>query len=90
MAPNSKRVDTTAGIVLILPGIALALLGPRFDGFAKGMCLGAGIAMILIGVYLIGARTRKPATKGDDAMWLPSRDHDDTDGTDGDTGRDQR
>ncbi|WP_018157605.1 hypothetical protein [Demetria terragena] len=83
MATNIKTVDYSAGIALILPGIALTLVSARFDGFVKGACQGAGIMMLLIGVYLIAARMRKPAARADtDGMWLPSRDgdasHDDT------------
>ena len=74
MATDPKRLDTTASIALILPGIALTLLGARFDGFEKGLCEGAGIMMILIGVYLLGARLRRPKRDADDSMWLPSRD----------------
>ena len=74
MVTTSKSLDSTASIALILPGIALTLLGPRFDGFPKGLCLGAGIMMILIGVYLLGARMRRPKAADEDGMWLPSRD----------------
>lgn len=73
MSSSPTRLDNTTGLAMILPGIALVILGPRFDGFVKGMLLGAGIALILIGVYLLAARRRRP-NDDPDQMWLPSRD----------------
>ena len=61
---------------MILPGIGLALLGTHFDGFVQGLCQGAGVALILLGVYLLGAHWRRPR-EDDGTMWLPSRDEGD-------------
>lgn len=60
----------------LLVGMLLALGGTRLDGFVGGACQGAGIALMLIAVAMIGGRMRA-AKKGDDqSMWLPSRDED--------------
>lgn len=74
MARNGRHLDQTMALGMIVPGIMLTILGPQFDGFVKGVCQGAGIALILLGVALLGARLRKPTTSDDDSLWLPSRD----------------
>ncbi len=52
-------------------GVALALLGPAlFDGFVKGLFIGAGVALVVLGVIVVSARWRARA----DGAWLPSRD----------------
>lgn len=67
-------------ISMILPGIGLALLGTRFDGFVQGLCQGAGVALILLGVYALGLLVRQrrddERDPGGPSMWLPSRDED--------------
>lgn len=63
----------------VIAGLALVTLSRSLDGFAQGLCVGAGIALILGGVALLSAhqrRTRKGGTSTDDRMWLPSRDED--------------
>ncbi|MDN5744284.1 MAG: hypothetical protein L0H31_04085 [Nocardioidaceae bacterium] len=74
----AKKPDPTTliPISLIFPGIGLTLLGSNLDGFVKGMCQGAGVMLILIGVFILGARFRSPREENSDAMWLPSRDED--------------
>ncbi len=84
---KTTRFDLTAGLILILPGIALTLISTHFDSFVKGMCQGAGVMLMLIGVWLIGAHRRRPRTDDSDGMWLPSRD---TPGREHEPRRDQR
>ena len=72
---NSAKTFITVGIVL---GLLLTLGGLRLDGFVGGACQGAGVALVLLGVYLLGAHGR--GTRGDisgteaEQWWLPSRD----------------
>ncbi|MDT0200973.1 hypothetical protein [Nocardioides sp. AE5] len=64
-------LTTTSGIAMIILGIATAqFVAPHFDGFVKGMAQGAGIALIILGVYFLASSFRKDA-------WLPSRERDD-------------
>lgn len=71
----SEKIYITVGIVV---GIFLSLGGLRVAGFFGGALQGAGIALILIGVYLLGARWRgtKGGAAGEESeqWWLPSRD----------------
>ncbi|AIY18555.1 hypothetical protein ACIRN4_20180 [Pimelobacter simplex] len=70
----------------VIAGLALVTISRSLDGFAQGLCVGAGIALILAGVALLSAhqRRRRPDAAnqdGDrsgrgDGMWLPSRDED--------------
>lgn len=57
---------------MILLGIGLTFLSRGFDGFASGFLIGAGITMMLLGVYVVSARNRigEKGRRG----WLPSRD----------------
>lgn len=63
-------------MVMILIGIALALLSRRFDSFVYGLFIGAALALILLGVALLSARWRGKDKPGNaaDGNWLPSRD----------------
>ncbi|TQK69882.1 MULTISPECIES: hypothetical protein [unclassified Nocardioides] len=61
-------------LVRIVLGIALTMAALPLDGLPRGFCQGAGVALILLGVLTLSARLRK--RKGDDGMWLPSRDED--------------
>lgn len=56
---------------MIFVGIALATPGPAwFDGFPKGLRLGAGVTLMLLGVIAVMARGRARS----DGSWLPRRD----------------
>ncbi|QIK76752.1 hypothetical protein [Nocardioides piscis] len=70
----TSRITLSSGVGLVLPGMALTWLGSELDGFLKGFCQGAGIMMMLLGVWLLAARLRRPSTDDPNAMWLPSRD----------------
>jgi hypothetical protein len=61
-------------VAIIAIGIALATIGSQIDGFVGGMGQGAGVTLILLGVYFLGLLWRQP--KGSDGTWLPSRDGD--------------
>lgn len=65
---------TTLGALLI--GMLLALAGTRLDGFLGGICQGAGLALIVLSVYMIGSRMRSAKKGEEQSMWLPSRDRD--------------
>lgn len=65
----------------ILLGILSVLLARGRDGFDKGLFLGAGIALMLMGVYVLSARIRAAkdtaedsTTRDESSTWLPSRD----------------
>lgn len=60
----------------LLAGMLLALAGTRLDGFVGGACLGAGIALIVLSVYMIGSRMRSAKKGEDQSMWLPSQGKD--------------
>jgi len=66
----------------VIAGLALVTLSRSLDGFAQGLCVGAGIALILAGVALLSAHQRRPRRDDEaggeqgDQMWLPSRDED--------------
>lgn len=60
-------------VALAVVGVALVtVLGP-FDGFLGGMASGAGVALVLLGVAVLGRADRLLAS-GDEGWWLPSRD----------------
>lgn len=72
----------------VIAGLALVTISRSLDGFAQGLCIGAGIALILGGVALLSAHQRRSrpgrdngeggegGERGGDGMWLPSRDED--------------
>lgn len=64
------------GVPFLVLGMACALSGAFFDGFGGGMLIGAGIALIAKGAYMVGAtawpRRQGKGDRGSD--WLPSRD----------------
>ena len=69
--PTATGAVARAGLTMILLGTAAAFLGPAwFDGVVKGLFLGAGVALIVLGVVTVGA-ARRPRPEG---SWLPSRD----------------
>ena len=57
---------TPRGVTAVLLGLALVVAGRYLEGWLGGLCEGAGIALLLLGVLGI-SRWRG---KG----WLPSRD----------------
>lgn len=73
---DSKNPTTTTrvspvGLTSIIIGVALANLGPMvFDGFVKGLFVGGGVTLVVIGVLLVSSRWRARP----DRSWLPSRD----------------
>lgn len=76
--PETKDVRLLLVLYAPLPvGIVLLLVGTTtLDGFAKGVCQGAGIALVVLGArFLFMSRNRRrTADDADDGMWLPSRD----------------
>lgn len=78
---TSKATDLTSGTLCVVLGLVAFVLSRGRDGFDKGLFQGASIALMLLGVYLLGAamRTRRETPEsdgnnGDDDLWLPSRD----------------
>lgn len=72
--PEVKKIATTTGLLAIVLGIGSTTLSREFDSFVKGLFLGAGIALIVLGVLVISTRSKlaKPDVEG--GSWLPSRD----------------
>jgi len=69
--PIGAPLVARLGFTSILIGVALALIGPwLFDGFVKGLFIGAGLALVVLGVVAVNARRRT----GHSDLWLPSRD----------------
>lgn len=67
---------TTLGALVGLGAVAL-VVGVGIDGFFGGMLQGAGLALVLLGVYGLGMRHRADgrADRGETPeSWLPSRD----------------
>lgn len=82
----SSALKLGAGITAILVGFGCFFAADLFDGgFFRGLFQGATIALMVIGVYLIGSRLwwRKAEEQAldDGAQWLPSRDSTDHLGT---------
>ncbi len=70
------RTSLRTGYLLVALGLLSLLLSRGRDGFDKGLFLGACVALMVIGAYLLSSATfRKGAADelGEDA-WLPSRD----------------
>ena len=70
MAPN--KLSHTLAVIMV--GIVLALGGLTLDGFVGGALQGAGLALILLGVYALGSRwrTKGGAVSDTEKWWLPS------------------
>lgn len=66
------------GVALTLTGIAFVNFAPAFDGLAKGLFQGGGIALILLCVATIAGRMgrRRDKSSVGSGLWLPSRDED--------------
>lgn len=84
---SSASRATSHGTTLVLVGIVLTLLGRGLDGFLRGFLEGAGIALLLLGVWVLSPVARRRLRGGTDAdrggsqgrgggWWLPSRDGD--------------
>ena len=72
-APPARVRVSPVGLTAILVGSALAMGGPMlFDRFVKGLFIGAGVALVVLGAFVIGARWRTRPN----GLWLPSRDDD--------------
>ncbi|MFT4288847.1 hypothetical protein [Nocardioides sp.] len=65
------RIPSTSGAVPVLLGLVAYVVGRTLDGPLGGFLIGAAIALLLLGVYLISAAVRR-RRRG----WLPSRDGD--------------
>jgi hypothetical protein len=65
-------MDTSSrrAVMLVLLGQALFLLGRSVEGWLRGLCQGAAVALLVLGVLAL-ARSRRGAG------WLPSRDGED-------------
>lgn len=77
---TSKATDLTSGTICVALGFVTFMLSRGRDGFDKGLFQGATVAFMLLGAYLLGSAIRAKGgtsdteTKGDDDLWLPSRD----------------
>lgn len=72
-----RRTGTTAIAVMLAVGAVALVTGLGIDGFFGGMLQGAGLALVLFGVYGLGIRHRsdRSASQGEEPeAWLPSRD----------------
>ena len=64
-----------AGLLPVLIGLASVTVSRSVDGFFGGALVGAGLALLLIGVYQLGVRMRPRRGRGTTRRsWLPSRD----------------
>lgn len=71
----SPSGSPAAGVALTLLGIASVNVALIFDGVAKGLLQGGGIALVLLGVVTISARMRSRENSSTGrGLWLPSRD----------------
>ncbi len=69
--------DQKISIALVLGVALLVVLGSTLDGGLRIVVQVVGVLLVLLGIAVIGARTRrKPPPGGKDGMWLPSRDED--------------
>lgn len=70
-----RRPLLGTGFGLIVLGMASFLAHFAFDSFVKGMFLGAALALLVLGAYLVGqARWPTRDEQGEPRQWLPSRD----------------
>ena len=81
MQPRARSSsDLPLGVIApIVIGIALVTLAMHFEGVVKGLMQGGAVALLLLGVALLSARTWRRDTPGRSQgkrLWLPSRDED--------------
>lgn len=75
--PANTKIRGTAGMTLIVLGMACFVISLAFDGgFVRGLFIGATVALMVMGAYVVGA-SRKQGRGGADAPhdtghWLPS------------------
>jgi len=74
---GSRRV---AGVNVILIGLVCFVAGLAFDGgFIKGLFIGATVALMVMGAYMVGAPAWRGRHREQDLQegepWLPSRDN---------------
>ena len=72
----TRTGNLAIGVGIGLGAIAL-VVGLGIDGFLGGMLQGAGLALVLLGVYGLGMRhrsDRRAAAGEEPEVWLPSRD----------------
>lgn len=82
--PPLAGTQRTALVLLAVGVISAAVVGNLLDGFVGGLFQGAGIALILIGTFVLSPFLRRRFrrdTKGTDepgqgGSWLPSQDGD--------------
>lgn len=74
----STATSLAFGSALIALGVLLNLLSRMADGFVQGLCLGAGVMLILMGAFWVSAPIRRRFRGGAEPVdtWLPSRDGD--------------
>lgn len=76
----SRTTALSSGTTLVVLGLLTYVLSRGRDGFDKGLFIGATIAFMVLGAYLLGATTFRrggddaPADDTDTPTWLPSRD----------------
>lgn len=75
---SRTKTRRPVGLTAIILGLLCFGLGSMFDGgFFRGLCIGATVALMVLGAYLIGASTwggGHGANDDDGGQWLPSRD----------------
>lgn len=73
---RSSTTSMSTGTAAIVLGCLAFVLSRGRDGFDKGLFLGACIALMVIGAYLLGSTTfrRSDRDGGSERSWLPSRD----------------
>lgn len=79
---SQPRPSTSAalalGAALIGLGVILNLFSRLLDGFPQGLFLGAGVMLIVLGVFALSGAVRRQLRGGAEPVdtWLPSRDDD--------------
>ena len=72
---SARNNPVPAGLLPVLIGLACVTVSRSVDGFVGGALVGAGLALLLIGVYQLGARLRPRRNRAmTRRTWLPSRD----------------
>lgn len=74
---SMHRTETSALVIALTLGAIALLAGVGIEGFFGGMLQGAGLALVLLGVYALGLRHRsdRSVARGEEPeAWLPSRD----------------